>query len=85
MDVWAHGFIDAPLIPDDLKDVLSDNMVLSNKLAELHDLLLPWALDQQHPSAQSKLHGYLFLTERIVFFCFLGLCVKICTTCSTSL
>jgi len=55
-EVWVHGFIDAPLIPDDLKDGLSDNMDLSNKLAELHDLLLPWALDQQHPSAQSKLN-----------------------------
>jgi len=54
-DVWAHGFIEAPLIPDNLKDGFSDNMDLSNKLAELHDLLQPWALDQQHPLAQSKL------------------------------
>jgi len=55
-EVWACGFVDAPLMPDDLKDGLSDNMNLSNKLAKLHDLLLPWALDQQHPSAQSKLN-----------------------------
>jgi len=53
-EVWNHGFIDAPSIPADLQEGLSDNLDLSNKLAELHDLLLPWALDQQHPSAQSE-------------------------------
>ena len=55
-EVWNHGFIDAPMIQSDLKDGLLDNMDLSNKLAQLHDLLLPWALDQQHPSAQSRHH-----------------------------
>jgi len=53
-EVWNQGFIDAPLIAADLQDSLLDNMDLSNKLTELHDLLLPWALDQKHPSAQSK-------------------------------
>jgi len=53
-EVWNHGFVDAPVIQSDLKDGLLDNTDLSNKLAQLHDLLLPWALDQQRPSAQSK-------------------------------
>jgi len=52
--VWEHGFIDVPSIPADLKDGLLDNADLSNKLADLHDLLLPWALHHQHSSAQSK-------------------------------
>ena len=86
-DVWAHDFIDAPLIPDDVKDGLSDNKDLSNKLAELHDLLLPWALDQQHPSAQSKLNTKVrfavlldcFLVSFLLFVCYL---FKICILCS---
>lgn len=53
-EVWDCGFIDAPLMPAGLQDSLLNNADLLNKLAELHDLLLPWALDQQHPSAQSK-------------------------------
>ena len=53
-ELWNHGFIDAPLIRSDLNDGLLDNTDLSNKLAKLHDLLLPWALNHQHPSAQSK-------------------------------
>jgi len=53
-DVWNHGFIEAPLIASDLKDELLNNKDLSNKLAGLHDLLLPWALDKDHPSTQSQ-------------------------------
>jgi len=53
-EVWNHGFIDAPLMPAHLRDGLLDNLDISNKLAELHDLLLPCALNQQHPSAQRK-------------------------------
>jgi len=73
-DVWTHGFIDAPLIPNDVKDSLSDNMDLSNKLAELHDLLLLWALDQQHSSAQSKLHSKVWFV--VLLNCFLFMWLK---------
>lgn len=52
--MWNHGFIEAPLIASDLKDELLNNKDLSNKLAGLHDLLLPWALDKDHPSTQSQ-------------------------------
>jgi len=64
-EVWNDGFIDAPSMPDEVQEGLLDNLHLSDKLAKLHDLLVPWALDQQHPSAQRMCKSFTLIKEHI--------------------
>jgi hypothetical protein len=53
-EVWSQEFIDVPPMPDEVKEILSDNVELANNLANLHGVLLPWATNRQVSSGQSK-------------------------------